>query len=76
MPNITDSSLGEVLIEGGKHGLIFADDTADVSAIGHDTRYPSDEVTISFSVPTLNGVTPAHTVLHDGPCIVNEVSGV
>lgn len=66
----------EATIYGGKYGLIFADDTADISTFGHDTQYPSADVTISFSIPTEGGVTPAHTVLYDGACEVNELAGV
>lgn len=66
----------EALIYGGKYGLIFAEDTADVSTYGHGTSYPSAEVTISFSIPTEGGVTPIHTVLHDGPCVVDDIAGL
>lgn len=76
LPNITEGVPSEALIYGGKYGLIFAEDTADVSVFGHGTEYPSADVTVSFSFPTQGGVTPAHTVLHDGPCLVNDIAGL
>lgn len=66
----------DALIYGGKYGLIFADDTADISTFGHQTEYPSADVTIALSIPTEGGVTPAHAVLYDGPCEVNEFAGL
>lgn len=75
-PNITEGVPSEALIYGGRYGLIFADDTADVSAFGHITEYPSAQVTIGFTIPTEGGVTPDHTVLHDGPCLVEDISGL
>ncbi|CAJ2508770.1 Uu.00g137960.m01.CDS01 [Anthostomella pinea] len=61
---------------GGEFGLIFAADTADVSTEGHRTQYHSNTQTIGIQLPTLNGETPAHDVLHSGPCVTGEVSGL
>ncbi|KAL8947388.1 MAG: hypothetical protein Q9222_006327 [Ikaeria aurantiellina] len=55
-------------ITGGRDGLIIAADTADVSAKGHDTKYPSEEQTVGIQIPTANGKVPEHTVLYPGPC--------
>ncbi|KAL9125698.1 MAG: hypothetical protein Q9217_005143 [Psora testacea] len=55
-------------IQGGRNGLIFAADTADVSKQGHITKYPGKKETIALQIPTVNGEIPAHTVLHTGPC--------
>ncbi|CAJ2509353.1 Uu.00g143790.m01.CDS01 [Anthostomella pinea] len=63
-------------VTGGEFGLIFAADTADVSTEGHRTQYPSSTQTIGLQLPTLNGEVPAHDVLHSGPCITGEVSGL
>ncbi|PKX92715.1 uncharacterized protein P174DRAFT_442584 [Aspergillus novofumigatus IBT 16806] len=62
----------EAWILGGKHGMILALDTADVSADGHYTEYPSDEVTVAMAVP-LGDEEPAHRVLYQGACKATEV---
>lgn len=63
----------EAWVLGGKHGMILALDTADVSADGHYTEYPSDEVTVALVVPLGEEEEPAHRVLHQGACIATEV---
>ncbi|KAI4270963.1 MAG: hypothetical protein L6R38_006966 [Xanthoria sp. 2 TBL-2021] len=57
-----------VTIKGGRDGLIIAVDTADVSKLGYNTKYPSEEQTIGIQIPTADGKVPAHTVLYLGPC--------
>ncbi|KAK3319993.1 hypothetical protein B0T19DRAFT_404524 [Cercophora scortea] len=47
LPNGTD----EAWIHGGKHGLIIAADTREVSAHGHRTQYPGNAATIALQVP-------------------------
>ncbi|KAJ5322064.1 uncharacterized protein N7506_011194 [Penicillium brevicompactum] len=42
---------GEARVEGGKNGAILALDTADVSALGHYTTYPSKERTVALEIP-------------------------
>ena len=59
-------------VPGGRRGLVFAVDTANVSTLGHITNYPSDQETVALQIPTLNSQIPAHTVLHDGPCKLEE----
>jgi hypothetical protein len=54
-------------IHGGKDGFIFVTDTAERSAKGHSTRYPSDVATIALQIPT-GGIIPQHNVLYSGPC--------
>lgn len=66
LPNAT----GEAWVSGGKYGLIYASDIADVSDGGHITVYPSDEITVALQIPT-SGI-PEHIVVHDGPCRQNE----
>ncbi|KAF7117709.1 hypothetical protein CNMCM5793_006865 [Aspergillus hiratsukae] len=64
----------EAWVLGGKHGMILALDTADVSADGHYTEYPSDEVTVALVVPLgEEEEEPAHRVLHQGACKPTEV---
>ncbi|KAI1500081.1 hypothetical protein F5X99DRAFT_256809 [Biscogniauxia marginata] len=72
LPNAT----GEAWVYGGKYGLIYADDTADISGWGHITRYPGNDETVALAIPVKDGVNPKHTVLHDGPCVTAELAGV
>ncbi|KXG50934.1 uncharacterized protein PGRI_065060 [Penicillium griseofulvum] len=65
-------STTEAWIEGGRNGVILALDTADVSALGHFTTYPSRDRTTSVVIPLEKGV-PSHRVLHDGPCQGEEL---
>ncbi|KAF8261351.1 hypothetical protein EI94DRAFT_1773445 [Lactarius quietus] len=75
LANVTlANSTEEALIAGGENGLIFAADTADVSALGHATNYPSKEETRAIQIPT-GGTIPQHTVLYSGPCCSKELLG-
>jgi hypothetical protein len=68
------NSTEEAFIFGGKNGLIFAADTAAVSAKGHATNYPSKEETRAIQIPT-GGTIPNHTVLYSGPCKGQQLYG-
>ncbi|KAL2014814.1 hypothetical protein VTN00DRAFT_2339 [Thermoascus crustaceus] len=59
-------SSDEAWVLGGEHGALLFLDTADVSAEGHYTDYPSDEVTISLQIPFAEDNPPEHRVLHMG----------
>lgn len=61
----------EAWIHGGKEGAILALDTAAVSAQGHYTKYPSDEMTVALQVPFKE--VPGHRVLHRRACEGREV---
>ncbi|RHZ50061.1 uncharacterized protein CDV56_101725 [Aspergillus thermomutatus] len=64
----------EAWILGGKYGMILALDTADVSAEGHYTEYPSNEATVALIVPLgEEEEEPAHRVLYQGACNATEV---
>lgn len=65
-------SSDEAFVVGGKHGGILALDTADVSADGHITVYPTNEVTTVLELPFADGKVPPHVSLHDGPCTAEE----
>ncbi|OQE43512.1 hypothetical protein PENCOP_c003G04369 [Penicillium coprophilum] len=69
LPNSTT----EAWIEGGKNGVILALDTADVSALGHFTTYPSQDQTTSVLIPLGEKGVPGHQVLHKGPCQGEEL---
>lgn len=62
------NSTAEAYIPGGKNGAILALDTADVSSLGHITKYPSQESTVALQIPLGQGGIPGHAVLHDGAC--------
>ncbi|KAJ5935154.1 hypothetical protein N7466_004701 [Penicillium verhagenii] len=62
------NSTAEAWVSGGKNGAILALDTADVSYLGHITKYPSNESTVTFEVPLGEEGIPAHTVLYSGAC--------
>ncbi|CAI7599169.1 unnamed protein product [Penicillium manginii] len=62
------NSTAEAYIPGGKNGAILALDTADVSSLGHITKYPSEESTVALIIPLGQGGIPGHAVLHNGAC--------
>ncbi|KAI0600180.1 hypothetical protein F4775DRAFT_546534 [Biscogniauxia sp. FL1348] len=70
------SATPEAWVYGGKYGLIYAEDTADVSGWGHRSQYPGSDETVALVVPVKDGVSPKHKVLHDGPCVTGELAGV
>ncbi|CZT22439.1 uncharacterized protein RCC_08309 [Ramularia collo-cygni] len=72
LPNSTD----DAWIIGGKYGLIFAEDTADVSEYGHGTEYPAKGDTIALEVPLAPGTKLNHTVLHAGGCMWEDQTGL
>ncbi|KAI4159607.1 MAG: hypothetical protein LQ342_006445 [Letrouitia transgressa] len=65
-------SKDEAWVLGGLNGLLIAADTADVSAKGHVTQYPSNEVTTALQIATEGEAVPPHTVLHPGACAAEE----
>ncbi|KAI9712067.1 MAG: hypothetical protein M1820_001776 [Bogoriella megaspora] len=68
LPNSTQ----QARIQGGRHGLILAADTANVSTLGHITNYPSKHETVALQIPTVNNEIPSHQVLHEGACVPDE----
>ncbi|KAJ0114096.1 hypothetical protein J7T55_007930 [Diaporthe amygdali] len=71
----TDDTAGAYIV-GGEFGLVFAADTAEVSAQGHRTQYPGTTETVALAIPTADGLIPGHTVLHDGACTANDIEGL
>jgi hypothetical protein len=67
------NSTAEARVSGGRNGAILALDTANVSALGHYTTYPSQEQTIALEIPLGKGGVPGHTVLHGGACRGEEL---
>lgn len=66
------NSAQSVWITGGKHGLLLAADTADVSTSGHVSSTGNEEVT-GLMIPTAKGELPSHNVLHQSPCTREEM---
>ncbi|KAI0293514.1 hypothetical protein B0F90DRAFT_1398783 [Multifurca ochricompacta] len=64
----------QAFVPGGKNGVIFAADTADVSLKGHSTNYPSKEETRAIQIPT-GGIIPPHKVLYSSPCKSAQLQG-
>jgi hypothetical protein len=76
LPNTPISSKTEAWVQGGKYGLILAVDTFTVSTLGHATEYPGDADTVALQIPLKDGIVPTHTVLYEGPCQWNEMTGI
>ncbi|KAI2630909.1 hypothetical protein GGR54DRAFT_176218 [Hypoxylon sp. NC1633] len=73
---LPDDNSTSAYVTGGQFGLLFVADTADVSQKGHRTQYPGITETVALQIPTCDGRIPEHTVLHMGPCNVDEISGL
>lgn len=65
-----------VYVSGGQFGLIFAADTSAVSGTGHITSYPGNTETVTLEIPTEDGEIPAHSILHPGPCVADDIIGI
>ncbi|KAI1459036.1 hypothetical protein F4805DRAFT_456117 [Annulohypoxylon moriforme] len=72
LPNGTDTAR----VYGGNHGLVFADDTKDISGWGHQTIFYGEGESVGVFLPTKDNVVPEHTVLYSGPCTVHEQAEV
>lgn len=69
--------LNEVFIQGGRYGWLIAADTVDVAgASGHVTEFPGDERTVIAQFPVEGNTPPAHSILHDGPCLLEDFVGL
>lgn len=68
--SVPSSPILAYIFGGTWNSLIIATDTAAVSTTGHTTLYNVD--TIILEIPIAGGVVAAHTVLHDGPCLIGD----
>ena len=68
--SVPSSPEATYIFGGTWNSLIIATDTAAVSAVGHTTLYNVD--TIILEIPVAGGVVPAHTILHEGPCLIGD----
>ena len=67
-----ESSESHVFV-GGKHAILFADDTAVKSVSGHVSSVLDMDLE-AVTLPTANGTTPLHSVLYDGVCQAPELN--
>lgn len=70
------NSTADAWVQGGKHGLIIAGDSAECSTYGHISTYPSDADTVTLQIPFEGGYFPTHSVLYEGPCQWSEMVGI
>lgn len=65
VPATGNASLDDAYFIGGANAVLFA---ADTTGLGHVTKYPSDEPSVSLQIRFTDGLVPNHTVLYPGPC--------
>lgn len=68
--------LNEVYITGGRYGMLIAADLKEVAARGHSTAFPGLDRTVIAEFPTVGNKVPEHSVLHVGPCILEDLAGL
>jgi hypothetical protein len=68
--------LNEVYITGGPHGMLIAADVKEVAAKGHITEFPGQERTVIAQFPVAGNKPPEHSVLHVGPCTLEDLAGL
>lgn len=68
------NSSSAAYVPGGEFGVIFAADTADVSAAGHRTQYPGVTETVALQMPV--DEIPTHEVIHAGACVDDDFVGL
>lgn len=66
--------LNEVYISGGRHGMLIAADVKEVAAKGHITEFPGRDRTVIAQFPEAGNKTPEHSVLHVGPCGLEDLA--
>lgn len=63
----------EAIFEGGKNGLLFLMDTANLTETGHLSS-TLDEQVVSLQIPTEYSAIPEHKLLYHGQCNDAELS--
>ena len=71
LPNSKD----EIYIQPGPLSVLVIDQR-NVSIAGHITNFPGSETTLIAQFPVFGNLVPAHTVLHSGPCGLEDVRGL
>jgi hypothetical protein len=72
LPNSKD----ETYIQPGSLSILLVIDQRNVSISGHITEFPGSETTLIAQFPVAGNQVPAHTVLHSGPCDLDDVRGL
>jgi hypothetical protein len=72
LPNSKD----ETYIQPGPLSTLLVIDERNVSIAGHITEFPGSETTLIAQFPVVGNQVPAHTVLHSGPCGLDDVRGL
>ena len=70
------TSKDETYLQPGPLGMILVIDERNVSVSGHITEFPGSETTLIAQFPVSGNSVPVHTVLHDGPCGLDDVKGL
>ncbi|KAI5207828.1 hypothetical protein E4T39_01763 [Aureobasidium subglaciale] len=63
----------EVYIQPGPLSILLVIDQRNVSISGHITDFPGSETTLIAQFPVTGNKIPGHTVLHSGPCGLDDV---
>jgi hypothetical protein len=72
LPNSKD----ETYIQPGPLSTLLVIDERNISIAGHITEFPGSETTLIAQFPVAGNQVPAHTVLHSGPCDLDDVRGL
>ncbi|KAF2724225.1 hypothetical protein K431DRAFT_282072 [Polychaeton citri CBS 116435] len=64
------NSSQETWLQGGRHGLIFAN---DANTTGHTAHFEGKDETVMLLSETQDGEVPEHSVLYGGPCRWEEL---
>ncbi|THW30491.1 hypothetical protein D6D25_05896 [Aureobasidium pullulans] len=70
------SGKDEIYIQPGPLSLLLVIDERNVSISGHITDFPGSETTLIAQFPVEGNKVPEHTVLHAGPCGLDDVRGL
>jgi hypothetical protein len=70
------TSKDEIYIQPGPLSILLVIDQRNVSISGHITEFPGSETTLIAQFPIAGNQVPAHTVLHSGPCGLDDVRGL
>ncbi|KAG9658346.1 hypothetical protein KCU64_g4575, partial [Aureobasidium melanogenum] len=69
------TSKDEIYIQPGPLSILLVIDQRNVSISGHITNFPDSQTTLIAQFPVAGNQIPVHTVLHSGPCGLDDVRG-
>lgn len=70
------TSKDDIYLQPGPLSIILVIDQRNVSISGHITDFPGSEATLIAQFPVAENEVPVHTVLHSGPCGLDDVRGL